>query len=206
MERGLLREHEYDAERAERARAGGITVAARACCKAGWPALGVAAVGGGLATSPGALGTAAPSPPTPRSSSRCRRSLFIPRGTNAEMRWEAMRGPGLRHARSTGSSSATTPPLRGSTPRPGACASHGTGVAPRAVIVATTTCCALPQVTVTRAIECAGNGRSFFDTQQGTPAAGTAWGLGAIGVATWTGVPLSEVLDRAGLTSPAPST
>ena len=52
-------------------------------------------------------------------------------------------------------------------------------------------------------IECAGNGRSFFGSQQGTPAAGTQWGLGAIGVARWRGVPLSEILDRAGLTADA---
>ena len=50
----------------------------------------------------------------------------------------------------------------------------------------------------TRFIECAGNGRSFFGTQQGTPAAGTQWTLGAVGVAGWTGVPLSTVLDKAG--------
>ena len=56
---------------------------------------------------------------------------------------------------------------------------------------------ALPEKTVYSFIECAGNGRSFFGTQQGTPAAGTQWGLGAVGVAAWTGVPLSTVLDRA---------
>ena len=52
-------------------------------------------------------------------------------------------------------------------------------------------------------IECAGNGRSFFGSQQGTPASGTQWGLGAIGVARWRGVPLSEILDRAGIASDA---
>ena len=57
----------------------------------------------------------------------------------------------------------------------------------------------LPSVSVTRAIECAGNGRSFFDTVQGKKAPGTQWKLGAIGVAEWTGVPLREVLKRAGL-------
>ena len=57
MERGLLREHEYDAERAERARARG-SLSRRGLLKAGLAGLGVAAVGGGLATSPGALGTA----------------------------------------------------------------------------------------------------------------------------------------------------
>jgi len=52
---------------------------------------------------------------------------------------------------------------------------------------------------ITAAIECAGNGRSFFATQQHTPAPGTQWRLGAIGLARWRGVPLSAVLERAGL-------
>ena len=173
----------------------------RGLLKAGLAGLGVAAVGGGLATSPGALGTARafaadtpiakPLPP----------SLFIPRGTNAEMRWEAMKGQGyvtpidrffIRNHTTTPRIDATTWRLR----------VHGTGVA-QELSLSLADLQALPQVTVTRAIECAGNARSFFDTQQGTPAAGTAWGLGAIGVATWTGVPLSEVLDRAGLKASA---
>ena len=62
---------------------------------------------------------------------------------------------------------------------------------------------ALPKKTIYAAIECAGNGRSFFGTQQGTPAAGTQWMLGAVGVAAWTGVPLSAVLDKAGSPSTA---
>ena len=57
----------------------------------------------------------------------------------------------------------------------------------------------MPQRDIVTAIECAGNGRSLFATQQGTPAAGTQWGLGAIGVARWRGVPLREVLERAGV-------
>jgi len=57
----------------------------------------------------------------------------------------------------------------------------------------------LPSVETTTFIECAGNGRSFFASQQDTPAAGTQWGLGAIGVATWRGVRLAEVLERAGI-------
>lgn len=52
-------------------------------------------------------------------------------------------------------------------------------------------------VTTTKLIECAGNGRSFFGSQQGTPASGSAWRLGAIGVGKWTGVRLSEILDYA---------
>jgi DMSO/TMAO reductase YedYZ molybdopterin-dependent catalytic subunit len=55
----------------------------------------------------------------------------------------------------------------------------------------------LPSVEIPALIECAGNGRSFFASQQGTPASGTQWGLGAIGVASWRGVRLAEVLERA---------
>jgi DMSO/TMAO reductase YedYZ molybdopterin-dependent catalytic subunit len=57
----------------------------------------------------------------------------------------------------------------------------------------------LPSVSVIRYVECAGNGRSFFQSAYGKKADGTQWKLGAIGVAEWTGVPLAEVLDRAGL-------
>jgi hypothetical protein len=35
-------------------------------------------------------------------------------------------------------------------------------------------------------------GRSFFNTQHGTPASSTQWGLGAIGVGNWRGVPLAR--------------
>jgi DMSO/TMAO reductase YedYZ molybdopterin-dependent catalytic subunit len=57
----------------------------------------------------------------------------------------------------------------------------------------------LPSVEIPAAMECAGNGRSSFASQQGTPAGGTQWGLGAVGVARWRGVPLVEVLERAGI-------
>jgi DMSO/TMAO reductase YedYZ molybdopterin-dependent catalytic subunit len=48
-------------------------------------------------------------------------------------------------------------------------------------------------------LECAGNGRGFFASQQGERATGTAWQLGAVGSARWRGVRLAEVLRRAGL-------
>ncbi|MYW02695.1 sulfite oxidase [Streptomyces sp. SID3343] len=57
----------------------------------------------------------------------------------------------------------------------------------------------LPAVTHTAAIECAGNGRSFFTSQQGEAVSGTAWTLGAIGVARWRGARLSDVLRRVGV-------
>jgi DMSO/TMAO reductase YedYZ molybdopterin-dependent catalytic subunit len=48
-------------------------------------------------------------------------------------------------------------------------------------------------------LECAGNGRSLFDP----PVDGEKWNLGAVSTAEWTGVPLTEVLDRAGVRSSA---
>ncbi|MDQ1035237.1 DMSO/TMAO reductase YedYZ molybdopterin-dependent catalytic subunit [Streptomyces sp. V3I8] len=57
----------------------------------------------------------------------------------------------------------------------------------------------LPATTRSAFVECAGNGRSFFTTQQGQTVSGTAWTLGAVGVARWRGVRLAEVLRRAGL-------
>lgn len=61
----------------------------------------------------------------------------------------------------------------------------------------------LPATTRTAFVECAGNGRSFFTTQQGQTVSGTAWTLGAIGTARWKGVRLAEVLRRAGVTDRA---
>jgi DMSO/TMAO reductase YedYZ molybdopterin-dependent catalytic subunit len=57
----------------------------------------------------------------------------------------------------------------------------------------------MEQRTIISFVECTGNGRSFFTSQQGQTVAGTAWSLGAIGVTRWRGVPLSVLLDRAGL-------
>ncbi|WP_322665973.1 sulfite oxidase [Dendronalium sp. ChiSLP03b] len=62
---------------------------------------------------------------------------------------------------------------------------------------------AMPSISVTSAIECAANGRRFFEEAYNTPLSGTRWRLGAIGVAEWTGVPLSILLERAGLKSTA---
>jgi DMSO/TMAO reductase YedYZ molybdopterin-dependent catalytic subunit len=53
----------------------------------------------------------------------------------------------------------------------------------------------LPQRTVLATLECAGNGRSFLTPRQ----AGVPWGAGAVAHAEWSGVPLSEVLDLAGV-------
>ncbi|WP_438765125.1 sulfite oxidase [Kushneria sp. TE3] len=57
----------------------------------------------------------------------------------------------------------------------------------------------LPRISVTRAIECAGNARAFFARDFGKAAEGAQWGLGAVGVAEWSGVRLRDVLALAGL-------
>lgn len=48
-------------------------------------------------------------------------------------------------------------------------------------------------------LECAGNGRTGFEPR----IEGEKWELGAVSTAEWTGVPLVEVLDRAGATAGA---
>jgi DMSO/TMAO reductase YedYZ molybdopterin-dependent catalytic subunit len=51
----------------------------------------------------------------------------------------------------------------------------------------------LPSQSLTVTLECAGNGRSSLKPAVG----GEPWGLGAVGTAEWTGVPLTDLLDRA---------
>ena len=53
----------------------------------------------------------------------------------------------------------------------------------------------LPSATAAVTLECAGNGRAFFDP----PVAGVQWEKGAVGTARWTGVRLNDVLRAAGL-------
>src|SRR5256712_3832328 len=53
----------------------------------------------------------------------------------------------------------------------------------------------LESVTVPVTLECAGNNRSCLEPK----VKGVQWGLGAVGTAEWTGVPLSILLDRAGV-------
>ena len=145
--------------------------------------------------------------PAARSSSRCRPSCSpcsapTPRCAGRRCATRAT------SCRSTGSSCATTPAPRSSTPATWRLEVFGAGLRGGAgVLLAATTCARLPAETRSRsAVECAGNGRSYFTTQQGQTVSGTAWGLGAVGVARWRGVRLSTVLRQAGLSPAAPST
>jgi DMSO/TMAO reductase YedYZ molybdopterin-dependent catalytic subunit len=168
-------------------------------------ALGLAGAAGGALASSAAAADAAPAAgpilkPLPP-------ELFTVFGTNAETRWEALRGTGyhtptdrffVRNHTSTPVIDATTWRLR----------LFGTGLrgaptADRPVELDYATLRRLPAHEVSAFIECAGNGRSLYTTQQGQSVSGTAWHLGAVGVARWRGVRLSTVLRHAGLTAAA---
>jgi DMSO/TMAO reductase YedYZ molybdopterin-dependent catalytic subunit len=154
-----------------------------------------AAVGAGTALAgAGASPAAAAGPilkPTPP-------ELFRLFGTNAETRWSALKDEGyyvpvdkffVRNHTSTPVIDAATWRL----------SVFGTGLRGGPVSFSLADLRSLPSVTLPAAVECAGNGRSYYTTQQGQTVSGTAWTLGAIGVAKWRGVRLSTVLRRSGL-------
>ena len=129
--------------------------------------------------------------------------LFTVYGTNAETKWEAMRGQGYltptdrffvrNHTR--------TPLIDAKTWR---LKLWGTGLRDspgedRPVEFSYEDLLRLPAEGLTAFIECTGNGRAFYTTQQGQTVSGTPWKLGGVGVAHWRGVRLSTVLERAGL-------
>ena len=127
--------------------------------------------------------------------------FFIPLGTNTEMRFEVMANRqytmpnGLFFVRSHTS----TPVIDVKTWK---LSVEGDGVE-KPFELTYDELLKLPSKTVTRYVECAGNGRSFYDTLLKKPAQGGQWKLGAYGIAEWTGVPLSELLKRAGIKSSA---
>jgi DMSO/TMAO reductase YedYZ molybdopterin-dependent catalytic subunit len=57
----------------------------------------------------------------------------------------------------------------------------------------------MPRQVVAAAIECSGNGRALLPKK----ARGNRWTIGGVGNAVWAGVPMSEVLQRAGVTDSA---
>ena len=63
----------------------------------------------------------------------------------------------------------------------------------------------LPHHEHTSVLECTGNGRSFFTSQQQQTVSGTGWTLGAVGTVRWTGVRLRDVLASVGLAPDAVS-
>lgn len=118
-------------------------------------------------------------------------------GYNAEMRWEAMSGVGY-----------LTPTenffVRNHAPTPRLDPAHWTlavegPAVGRSLSLSYDELLRLPETSVVKALECAGNGRVFFRDEHGEMPPGTPWRLGAIGVAEWTGVSLREILERAGI-------
>ena len=63
----------------------------------------------------------------------------------------------------------------------------------------------LPSRSFIAYLECAGNHRAMFDLVKEQAAKGTQWKTGAVSNGLWTGTPLGEVLERAGITEEAVS-
>ncbi|HTX12906.1 MAG TPA: sulfite oxidase [Solirubrobacteraceae bacterium] len=128
---------------------------------------------------------------------------FIDYGSNAEMRWDSVSGLGYftPNERFFVRDHTATPRIdaRTWTLRLWGDGLRGAPTQANPVKLGYEALRRLPSVEIPALIECAGNGRSLFAGQQGTPATGTPWGLGAVGAARWRGVPLAEVLERAGI-------
>jgi DMSO/TMAO reductase YedYZ molybdopterin-dependent catalytic subunit len=158
----------------------GLLSASAGAAALGWPSLGRAQTA-----------------PTPTTLKPLPADKFRVLGTNAETLWEAYQGVGYltpaslffvrNHTR--------TPEIAAETWR---LSIGGSGVT-TPISLSYDDLLALPAVNAIKAIECAGNGRSFYAAQQGFTASGTQWRLGAISVGHWKGVRLSRVLELAGL-------
>ncbi|MFJ8621696.1 sulfite oxidase [Kitasatospora sp. NPDC093550] len=138
---------------------------------------------------------------------------FVRHGTNAEMRWEALRdadgaatvGRHVPVERWFVRNHTRTPLIDPDTWRLRLFGSglRGGPTAERPVEFDLAGLRALPATRISAVIECAGNGRDYFRRQQGLRVPGTPWTLGGIGSAVWRGVRLAEVLRVAGLTGEA---
>jgi DMSO/TMAO reductase YedYZ molybdopterin-dependent catalytic subunit len=201
----LTDEATYDALRVSQwltGQASGRSLSRRRLLRAVTAVAGVATVGGRVLAPDGGAAYADTPPPGPIVKP-LPPDLFYVYGSNAETRWEAMAGQGyltpvdrffVRNHTRTPTIDAGTWRLR----------LFGTGLrgqptSDHPVEFSYDDLRRLPCETRTAFLECTGNGRSFFTTQQGQTVTGTAWKLGAVGVARWRGVRLSTVLRAAGL-------
>jgi DMSO/TMAO reductase YedYZ molybdopterin-dependent catalytic subunit len=165
-------------------------------------ATGVAGVGARVLTGAGGVAYA-DTPPAGPIVKPLPPELFYVYGSNAEMRWEAMADQGYLtpNDRFFVRDHTLTPTIDVDSWR---LQLFGTGLrgeptSENPVEFSYRELRRLPCETQTAFLECSGNGRSFFTTQQGQAVTGTAWKLGAVGVARWRGVRLSTVLRAAGL-------
>ncbi|MFI8962232.1 sulfite oxidase [Streptomyces sp. NPDC053493] len=151
-----------------------------------------------------AAGTAAPAAsPAPGIVKPLPPEHFTIRGTNAEARFESFAdtGPLTPAARFFVRNHTSTPVLDAATWR---LTVWGDGLHGRGPVqFSYGQLRDLPAVTRTALVECAGNGRSLYTTQQGETVTGTSWTLGAVGAARWRGARLSDVLRRAGIAADA---
>ena len=128
---------------------------------------------------------------------------FVDFGTNAEMRWSAVdpRRYLTPQSRLFVRNHTVTPTIDAASY---ALEVYGDGLrSPRTaaspITVTLRDLKRLPRTTLITTHECTGNGRSLFSSQQGTPASGTAWTLGAVGAVRWEGVRLRDLLRHLGL-------
>ncbi|WP_027860097.1 molybdopterin-dependent oxidoreductase [Marmoricola sp. URHB0036] len=164
--------------------------------------LGLAAVGAGAAaTRPGAA--SAETPPDGPILKPLPEKDFVVYGSNAEMRWDSVDHDRFLtpQPRLFVRNDTSTPRID---PHSYRLEVFGDGLRQErsrdeAVSLSLAGLKRLPHTRITTVHECTGNGRSFYGTQQGTPAAGTQWKLGAVGTVTWEGVRLREVLRRLGI-------
>lgn len=169
--------------------------------------LGLSAAGAAEASAAGGTGAATAAAPAPTAAppgilKPLPPELFTIRGTNAETNFAALRGTGQLTPldRFFVRNHTVTPRLDADSWR---LKVWGDGLSGGPVEFSYDRLRSLPAVERTLFIECAGNGRSFYTTQQGQQVTGTAWTLGAIGVARWRGARLSDLLRRAGVTRDA---
>ena len=121
------------------------------------------------------------------------RDIFIDHGINQETRLETLRGYLTPASHFFVRQHATTPALDTRTWR---LRVEGDAME-RPLDLGFDDLLRLPSRSVIAFVECAGNGRGFFNEFMGKTASGTQWRLGGIGVAEWTGVPLGAVLELA---------
>ncbi|MCX4820375.1 sulfite oxidase [Streptomyces sp. NBC_01142] len=161
------------------------------------------------ASAPAAAASAAPGLPSARAEAGpgivkpLPPEVFTLRGTNAETNFAALRSTGLHTPadRFFVRNHTSTPVLSESEWK---LTVWGSGLSGRRPVeFSYGRLRSLPSVTRTALVECAGNGRIFYATQQGQDVAGTPWTLGSIGAARWRGVRLRDVLRQAGITSSA---
>ncbi|MFI5529858.1 sulfite oxidase [Kitasatospora sp. NPDC051853] len=160
--------------------------------------LAAAGAAGPVLSAVGGAGVARAASPVPGIVKPLPAEWFVPRGTNAEMRWDSVAGTGYHTPteRFFVRNHTSTPLID---PAGWRLRLTGGGLRRGDVEFDLAALRRLPSTRITALVECAGNGRSFFHSQQGRAVPGTPWTLGGVGSASWRGVRLAELLHRAGL-------